>query len=131
MLWKVFRSFGTLVDAYVALKKDRVGHKFASILFLNAKEKKSLEEKLCNVRTDGAKITATVAKFGRNKKMIQPNQRDNKLVVYDFNSAGRSYLPPCSHRANSNISFKDVTAGKKSQSTEIKFNIPTIRYFQN
>ncbi|KAL4591278.1 hypothetical protein LXL04_004236 [Taraxacum kok-saghyz] len=68
ILWKIFQSFGKMSDAYIPPRKDKAGNNYAFIRFLQVKDANRLVDIFNSLKIDGAKITANVAKFDKNKR---------------------------------------------------------------
>ncbi|KAJ0576189.1 putative RNA recognition motif domain, nucleotide-binding alpha-beta plait domain superfamily [Helianthus annuus] len=82
MLWKAFGVFENLVDAFVPLKKDRVGNKFGFIKLSKVNDTSEWIEKLKEVRIEGAVIGVNLAKFDRLGAKIEPKKSGERISVF-------------------------------------------------
>ncbi|KAL4569455.1 hypothetical protein LXL04_025093 [Taraxacum kok-saghyz] len=124
LMWKIFKTFGNMVDDFVSSRKDKKGNNFAFIRFTNVSDPMIMAKTLGTVKIDGAKIGANVAKFDKNQK---PTSAAPRTSVFDrlsfpdktMNIQGTSRWP------KSNASFKEIlTGGAGPQTVKKSLRIP-------
>ncbi|KAL4562061.1 hypothetical protein LXL04_034251 [Taraxacum kok-saghyz] len=69
-LWHEFRKFGTVVDVFVATKRNKVGRKFGFARFMKVRDIEKLEMELNNSWWDRFKLKANLAKYGRKDQKV-------------------------------------------------------------
>ncbi|KAL4564110.1 hypothetical protein LXL04_028162 [Taraxacum kok-saghyz] len=83
-LWQEFHRTGTVVDVFVAHKRNRVGRKFGFVRFLKISDNAKKEVELNNLWFDKFKLKANVAKYGRKEERTAPEiQHKLKSVIVD------------------------------------------------
>lgn len=70
VLWKVFKEFGKMSDAYVARKRDLGGNHFGFIRYKGVREVQELLGELNKVKIAEAKVSVTVARFHKNRTRV-------------------------------------------------------------
>ncbi|KAL4555405.1 hypothetical protein LXL04_038023 [Taraxacum kok-saghyz] len=81
-LWQEFRRSGTVVDVFVARKRNRVGRKFGFVRFLKVTDIAKKESELNNLWLDKFKLKANLAKYGRKEERADPSyQQKLKSVI--------------------------------------------------
>ncbi|KAL4555547.1 hypothetical protein LXL04_038169 [Taraxacum kok-saghyz] len=78
-LWQEFRRIGTVVDVFVARKRNKTGRKFGFVRFLKVQDVGKMEQELNNLWMNKFKLKANVAKYGR--KDIKENPQNLKSVI--------------------------------------------------
>lgn len=109
-LWWECKSIGILADVFIPKKKDKNGGRFAFVRFKGVKNIESIEKALENIRIDGAKLSANIAKFDVN---------GNKIIKEAFNhdSGRKGSQSTQSVMPNNNYAtFKEALTGGKDNS---------------
>ncbi|KAD6794925.1 hypothetical protein E3N88_05821 [Mikania micrantha] len=114
LLRSVFMEYGDVIDAYVAVKKDRMGGVFGFVRFPLMKDTKIMEEKLKNVFIGNLKVAVNLARYDRNgeNREIHLNKRPHAPV-----SRMHVNLQSWSNMLyKSGRSFKDAVLNRPDQS---------------
>ncbi|KAL4562301.1 hypothetical protein LXL04_034501 [Taraxacum kok-saghyz] len=100
-LWQEFRKFGSVVDVFVARKRNKLGRKFGFVRFLRIRDIVTMEIELNNAWMERFKLKANLAKYGRKYAKVTDykTQKMKSIVVQDrpecsndgARSLGRSY----------------------------------------
>ncbi|KAL4554772.1 hypothetical protein LXL04_037376 [Taraxacum kok-saghyz] len=80
VLWQEFRKIGTVVDVFVARKRNKVGRKFGFSRFLRVPDVGELEKVLNNLWLDKFKLKANLAKYGRNDVKEKPPKMKSVII---------------------------------------------------
>ena len=65
-LWNICGKMETLVDVYIAKRKNQLGQMFAFCLYIKVSNSKTLIDSLSNVWIEKLRLHANVARFDRN-----------------------------------------------------------------
>ncbi|KAL4581161.1 hypothetical protein LXL04_017370 [Taraxacum kok-saghyz] len=128
-LWQEFRKIGTIVDAFVARKRNKLGRKFGFARFIRVLDIGKLTEALNNLWLNKFKLKANLAKYGR--KEVKDMSTKMKIAV-----AGPSTMagakPATSRDDEGRRSYKEAVNGstplvKKHVNMEPKPEIESIQ----
>ncbi|KAL4563667.1 hypothetical protein LXL04_027712 [Taraxacum kok-saghyz] len=83
LLWQEFRKFGTVVDVFVARKRNKSGRKFGFGRFMRVRDIEKMEAELNNAWMDRFKLKANLDKYGRKEQRMtpEPTQKLNSIIV--------------------------------------------------
>ncbi|KAD4888369.1 hypothetical protein E3N88_20442 [Mikania micrantha] len=118
-LAKEFGRFGTVLDAYVAKKKDRSGNHFGFVRFPLSEDAWKLERELNNIKMGSLKLAVNIAKFekdGSRKDYHIPTSNPLRPKPKGFES--ESNIPKTNSMRYDGRSFLDVL--KNQQQKESK-----------
>ncbi|KAJ0473312.1 putative RNA recognition motif domain, nucleotide-binding alpha-beta plait domain superfamily [Helianthus annuus] len=114
-LWTECRSYGHLVDAYIAKKLDKRGLRFGFLRFAKVKDETKMVKALNQLCFEGWKIRANVAKFVKIKK--NPVQMMRKeWVRKTCDNTPQPKQMPTYH--GSKVSWADIARGKRPEKQE-------------
>ncbi|KAD3642329.1 hypothetical protein E3N88_31553 [Mikania micrantha] len=125
-VWGAFKEYGDIVDAFVPKHKDRSGSRFAFVRFANVQDANDLESALKLVKVGGAKVTANIAKYGRDKRPVDTgtipplNQYRSHKPKGVHPSCTRPMTTGFTNAYRSQRSYKDVTMGGDTMIGKIK-----------
>ncbi|KAL4590769.1 hypothetical protein LXL04_003712 [Taraxacum kok-saghyz] len=89
ILWKIFKSFGRMVDAYIPYRKNKGGKKFGFLKFIHVNDSRTLVDNINATKIDGMRIEANVSLYPKRR---QPNMQNaqSRGTTYERAAGGRN-----------------------------------------
>ncbi|GKC55339.1 RNA-directed DNA polymerase, eukaryota [Tanacetum coccineum] len=116
-LWNICGKAGTLVDVFIASRKNRLGQMYAFCRYIKVSSTDSLIDSLSKIWIGKLRLHANVARFSRNKGGSTPSTRVNVATP-----AVNNFRPPPSNVATSyaNIAKTSIGVGKRCTSVMVE-----------
>nr|GEZ70668.1 RNA-directed DNA polymerase, eukaryota, reverse transcriptase zinc-binding domain protein [Tanacetum cinerariifolium] len=89
-LWNICSKMGTLVDVYIAKRKNKLGHMFTFCRYIKVTNSNALVDSLSNVWIGKLRLHANVARFDRNTT-VKSSYANEKVVTPKAASSNRIY----------------------------------------
>lgn len=120
-LWKGCKSFGTIVDAFVARKKDRFGGNFGFVRYIKVKDIEGIIYKINCIQNNNGPLKANIARFSKDgvkinegsmsKPYMHSRDGDDKRAKPAFNYVGSFGNVRSKTEGKLHCSFKDAVTG--------------------
>ena len=101
-LWNICGKVGTLVDVYIAKRKNQFGQMFAFCRFIKVSNPKSLIDSLSNVWIGKLRLHANVARFDRNSIVKPSHDGQKKYNASQTNKVHRGTVKNMDNNNNNN-----------------------------
>ncbi|KAL4559925.1 hypothetical protein LXL04_032071 [Taraxacum kok-saghyz] len=109
---------GTVVDVFVARKRNRSGRKFGFVRFLRVRDVGKMEQDLNSCWLDKFKLKANLAKYGRkDERAVEKKPQKLKSIIVGSQAQGREHPDNSSAGASRRVrSYSDAVYGNVSTS---------------